>query len=229
MQRALARYVIADDHERANYSLRLSDDRRTFHVLYRGSCVAVASPDPQRIVTALVRHLDAHAGTPDGLVGVQAVALLRDDRAMLVPTLLEDDLRALSRQLGREGIQILDTHTVFVDLSAGEVVVTSDLEVDDGALADVVSLAPPSRRSDPPVRDGRYPLARWLLMELWQRPGRYSRATATRRAALVLRGGPRAAGHQPLDRLAELFETVPADGIAPKSRREILSLARDPW
>lgn len=226
LRAAFATHVVADDRTGANYSLRLSDDPKVFHVLYRGACVVTASPDPARVVAALVRHLDAHGPTPARLVPVQAVAVIREGRATLLPTLLEDDLRTQSRQLDRAGAQILDTHTVLLDLETREVVVRPRLTLDRSALDRGVALAPAPRRPDPPVADGRYPIQRWLLMELWQRPGLYSRATATRRAALVVRGGVPGAGLDLFDRLARLFDVVEAEGIDPGSRQEILAALR---
>lgn len=220
-------YVLEEDRPRtANYSLFLSNDPATFHRLYRGDCLVLASPDPERVVAALVRHLGAHRVPPDGLVPVQALALIHWGHATLAPTLLEDDLRALGRRLDRCGIQLLDTHAVLVDIDQGEIVVGEGLGVDHGALASVVGMAPRPRRNDPPVPDGRYPIRRWMFMDFWQSPGAYSRATATRRAALVIRGGPMTAGEQVLDRLARLFETVAAEGIDPANREEVMALLR---
>lgn len=226
LREAFATHIVDDRRALANYSLRLSDDPKVFHTLYRGACVVMTSPDPARVVAALVRHLDAHGPTPARLVPVQAVAVIRDGRATLLPTLLEDDLRTQSRQLDRAGAQILDTHTVLLDLEAREVVVQPRLAVDRSALEQAVELAPAPRRPDPPVPDGRYPIERWLLMELWQPPGPYSRATATRRAALVVRGGVPVAGLDLLDRLADVFKVVEAEGIDPGSRQEILTALR---
>ncbi len=226
LRAAFATYVVDDQRSIANYSLRLSDDPTVFHALYQGSCLVVASPDAGRVVAALVRHIEAHAPTPAGLVPVQGIAIVTSGRATIVPTLIEDNLRDLARQLSADGSQVLDTHTVHLDLEAREVVVAPQLDLDRRALAEAVGLAPPPRRADLPVPDGRYPIDRWLLMELWDPPGLYSRATATRRAALVVRGGPLSAGPDTLERLAHLFEAVSAEGIDPRSRRETLELLR---
>ncbi len=188
--------------------------------------MVATSPDATRVVTALARYVSGHAAPPPGLVPVQAVAVVKNGRATLVPTLLDEHLQALSRQLDRRGQRVLDVQTLHLDLERHEVVVGMLADIDGNALAAAASLAPSPRRADPPVPDGRYPIERWMLMEFWDRPGPYSRGTATRRAALVVRGGPRTAGPRALDRLAELFTTVPAEGIDPQSRREVLDLLR---
>lgn len=227
LRRAFATYVVADDEARdANYSLRLSPDTDQFHRLYRGSCLVTASPDPRRVVAALVRNVQAHAPAPPGLLAIKTILLVRAGQATFVPTLLEDHVRILGRRLGEQDIQQVDTHTALLDLDAREVVVERQLLLDDAALDDLVAAFPSGRRTDAPVPDGRYPLVRWLMMELWDQPGRYSRATATRRAALMIGGGPLAAGFGVLDRLATCFSTVVAEGIDPKSRTETLDLIR---
>lgn len=226
MRQALARYVIDVEPRSANYSLRFSDDPNVFHVLYRGSCVATASPDPLRVVQALIRCLDAHAGAPAPLVPVQGIALVRGREAMIVPTLLEDNLRGLARKLSAKGIGQIDTQTVFLDLERREVVIEPVLDIDRAGVDRLVGLAPIARRVDATVEDGRYRLARWLFMEFWDPVGRYTRATATRRAALVVRGGPAAIGDGLLDRLAHLFDSVEAEGIDPHGRSDVIRLLR---
>lgn len=227
IRRALSRHVVDDaEAESANFSLRLSDNPKVFHTLYRGACVVVASPDPRRVLTALIRNLEAYTTNPPGLVGVQARVLVRDGMATLVPTLINDDLRALNRRMANKGIRQLDAETALLDLERREVVVTSILDVDraplDAALADV----PQPRRADPPLENGRYPLARWAFMEFWEPLGPYTRPTAARRAALVLRDGPRAINGDLLAGLAALFETVEAEGIDPQSTADVVSLLR---
>jgi hypothetical protein len=146
-----------------------------------------------------------------------------------VPTFIEDDLRELTRRLAQRGVGILDNHTVHLDIERRELVVRTSLDIDVDAIRSLVDLAPARRRADPAVPDGRYPLERWLMMELWDPPGTYSRPTATRRASLVLRDGLEGAGPDMLVRLAGLFSAVRAEGIDPGSRAEILGLAIDDW
>lgn len=227
LRTAFDKYVISEHTSRpVNYSVRLSRDARTFHTLHRGSCMVLGSPDPQRILGALVRHVEAHAPASDGTVAMQALAVLDGGGVTLVPTLLEEDLRSVERRLTEEGVALLDAPFVSVDLQAGELVVEPWSDVDHAALDELAALAPTPRRLDPPIPEGRYPLRRWLFMDYWQAPGPYSRATATRRAALLVRGGPGAAGPDVLQRLAALFESVEAAGIDPASRDETLSLFR---
>lgn len=222
---AFAPYVIDEHATRpANYSLRLSHDPKVFHTLHRGSCLVVGSPDTRRVLAALVRHVEAHAPTVDGTVAVQALAVVEAGGVTLVPTLVQDDLRALGRRLQRAGATLLDAPYVRLDLDAREVVVAPNLDVDHGALAELGLAAPPARRADPPAADGRYPVRRWLFMDYWQPPGPYSRATATRRAALLVRGGPAGAGADVLRRFGDLFADVAAEGIDPSSTQETLGL-----
>lgn len=226
LREAFASRIVEDGERPANYSMRLSDDPSRFHVLLRNSCLVVASPDARRVVLALLRHLADHAGAPEHTLAVQALALVRDGRATLVPTLLEDDLRSSSRALADAGIQLLDSVSVHVDVDAAEVVVGAGLDVHDAGIAKVLDLAGAPRRTDPPVPAGRYPIKQWAMMELWSEPGAYSRATATRRAALLLRGGPEAGGPGTMAGLAALFARVPAVGINPSERIDALDVAR---
>jgi hypothetical protein len=227
MREAFTALLVEDRPSAANFSLRLSDDPSSFHALYRNRCLLVASPDARRVVVALLRHLDDHLAPPAPPVfPVQALALVRHGAAMLVPTLLEEDLRASARNLAQDGIQLLDAYSVNVDIDTAEVVVGSGVGVDSAAVDRVVALGGVPRRSDPPVPAGRYPISRWVMVELWSDPGPYSRATAVRRASLLLRGGPAAAGPETFSRLADLFADVPAVGVAPSGRREVLDIAR---
>lgn len=225
---AFAAHVVdlaGDTVRRANYSLRLSDDRKVFHTLYRGEVVVVASPDPRRLLTALVRHLDAHAGPPPGLLPVQALALVRRGRATLFP-MWTDRVRSFDRRLERDDIRLLDTVDVHLDPDAVEVVVQPRLRVDPAALERAGRLAPPPRRPDLPVPDGRYPLKGWHFSAVFHPAGPYSRATAARRAARDVTGGPGRIGAAGVARLAAMFGQVEATGINPQQRDDILAALR---
>ena len=226
----LERYVVDDPDARPNFSLRIADSSRDLHLLYRGNCLEVRTPDPRRAVSALLTHLDAHRSGPPGTIRVHGSVIVRDGRAMLIPRLLGEELPRSARQLREAGVRVLDTSATDLDLRSGEVVVREPLDVDRAAL-DALAATAPRRADDMWVEPGRYPLVRWMFVDFWHEGTNgshsFSRATAVRRAALTMsaEAGPTSSnGPPPFLELGHLFETVEPLGVDPQSPREVLDL-----
>ena len=125
LREALAPYV-RDDLERrpqANLSVVVADDRghrrgAGFHFLRRGTTAVVRSRDPRRVLAGLASYLSAATEPPDGVVRVNAVALVRDGTATVVPAQMLQWLAQLERRLATNGLEFVDQPWVYLDAGA---------------------------------------------------------------------------------------------------------------
>lgn len=145
-----------------NYSLHLSIDPARHHLLFRGACVEVRTPDPGRAIGALLRHLRPPVTGP-GLASFTAVALVRDGRATIVDEAFRASVVRGERRLADLGYRRSDAREVVIDTGSGDVVVVPDPEIDRAALGHLLGALPPTRRADPPVQSGRYPIKAWVF------------------------------------------------------------------
>jgi hypothetical protein len=77
--------------------------------LFRSSLVEVRSRSPRRLIDGLLAHLGFYADeSADGLLAVDAMALVTEDRAYLVPWELRPSLDRLERRLNRAGYAVAD-------------------------------------------------------------------------------------------------------------------------
>lgn len=223
---AFAPLVVDDPDAPGNFSILFSQDPQHAHLLYWGGCVAARSFDPDRLLRALVDHVAAHLEPPSGLVWIQSLAFVRDGRAVLMPTPLDDDLRIVDRQARAEGLVRLDSPRVLVDLAAGELVVADLLDLDPDELARVAD-GVPRRRAEPTAPQGRYPIERWVFIDYTRRCGPVGRATATRAAILEVLAGVDAPDKDLLSTVAELFRSTKADSMFPDYPAAILDSLLD--
>lgn len=150
-----------------NAHLLVAEDRGSFHRLHRHGCLTAVSADPRRILTALARHLGASRPTPPDLARFDVLAVVRDGEATLVPKLLDERLLHHRRRLEEAGVVATDLPHSYLDLRAGELVVPPDDLLDLEAAPTVLDLLGPARRVEPIVEPGRYPIARWLFLDLF--------------------------------------------------------------
>ncbi len=180
MRRALASYAVEDLPAPPNYSLQLSRgegaDSHKLRFLHRAHIGVIRTRWRSRALRGLLNYLNEFLPRPDGLLQAQALALVKDGRAYLVPRPLEVWLELLSSPLHRAGFQFVDLQTVLVDLGARELVVPElQLEVDAQALPDM-HRSEGGAREPAPVAPGRYPIEAWAFFE---REGRAPSAQST--------------------------------------------------
>ena len=220
--RRLAPHRVVDDPDAPrNFSVQFSPSRDDAHLLFWGGCVAARSFDPHRIVRALVDHLTAHLAPPRGLVWVESRAFVGAEGVVLMPARLDDDLRIIDRQIRLAGFVPVDSPRSLIDLTTRELVVPDLLGFDrDAARAIVRGVV--TRRTEPTVDVGRYPLRRWVFIDYTGGSGVISRATATRAAVLEIVAGIEAPSVELLDTVAALFADVEAASFFPDYRNATL-------
>ena len=201
------------------------DPSRGFHFLYRGAAVVVRTPDPRRLVKALLSHLSAHDPEPSaGLLKVNGTALVRDGSALVGPADLRWRLDVLERRLQSKGFRVVDTPVVLIDPERGELVVPPPhLRIDEPGLDCVGDGFPPPRRADTPVRAGRYPISGWAFAVVPERAGPLSRAVATALAAQWVTNISELGVQHVLSALATVIRRVRPTGIATPKPPEIVA------
>ena len=225
--KAFSDRAVDDPAAPRNFSVTFAQSTTRAHLLHWGGCVAARAFDPQRIVRALVDHLAAHRPPPDGLVWISSRAYVRDGRAILLPSPLDDDLRVSDRELRLEGLVALDSPRALVDVSTGELVV-DDLLAPDWAAFDDVVVGATKRRAEPTVPFGRYPIERWVFVDYSGRWGPITKATATRAAVLEIVDGVERPTIDLIEQLGAIFDRVVATSMFP-DRPKAAKLAAIGW
>ncbi|HEV2068516.1 MAG TPA: hypothetical protein VGR26_01835 [Acidimicrobiales bacterium] len=212
LRTALAAHLVDDLPSRTNYSVREAEVDGKFHLLYRGGVVVVRTLDRARLVRGLLTHLFGHGAPPAGLLRVDAVALVRDDAAVLAPTLLRRDLARIERRLAQRGFAVLDAPFAHVDPEQAELVVPPLPPSVDLVPLDALGPRETSPRREAVVEPGRYPLASWAFPTT-EETGPLTRAGAVQ-LALTSSIAPLAAEPPAvLYRLGQLFGKVPVDRV----------------
>lgn len=200
-----------------NFSVAFSNDRNSAHLLFWGGCVAARSFDPDRIVRSLADHLTAHCPAPAGLVWIESIPFVKDGKAVLMPSRLNDSLRVVDRQLREAGWTAVDAPRALVDLETAELVVADLMESDPDALAQAVT-GVARRRTEPAVPYGRYQLDRWVFLDYRGNWGPIGRASATRAAMLEIADGVEQPDADLLWKIARLFSRVQPSSMFPGYR-----------
>lgn len=199
----------------ANYSVVIADDDHVpgkvgFHVLYCGSTPVVRTLDPHRVVEALFGYLTSHLDSArDHYLVLRAMALVHDDRAVLLPAEVRDAMPRLERRLHGNGVRIVDRPFVQLDADTAEVVIEDPaLDIDRHAVAGLYEAILRPRRTDQPVGSGRYRLTGWAF---GVGPGRADRISVGEAVSLAclqvvepVPGGPQHA----LDSLARTLQAL---------------------
>lgn len=153
-----------------NYSLRpASADGLRYHRLFRTCETWVRTRSLHRLLYALCGFLAEYAAEQDTTaVHLEALALLRDGRAHLLPRELRPLLPA-EEWLNREGFHVLDSATAALDPHSGDLVVQKPLvDVDPDAQAAASSMEPEPDPPWRPVDPGAYPIASWVSLVVGQ-------------------------------------------------------------
>lgn len=175
LQTALAAHVVDDSRTPPNYSLLIGDGLRGrakgFHFLYRSSNAHLRTRDARRLVRGLLAHLSSlRTSQFDGLIAAHATCLVGSRGAAIAPLSLRQLRSQIERRLNLRGVRYVDLPWIFLDPGTSEVVVPAPtLQIDAAAMASLDELVP-SRREDPPVAAGRYPLESWIFFGSSERP-----------------------------------------------------------
>ena len=146
--------------------------RRDFHFLYRSSAAVVRTPDERRLMRGLLAHLATFVpDADDGLLRVDALALISERGALIVPAPLRQWLPTLDSRLRRRNMRFVDMPYLLFDPERAEVVVPRvGLDVDWSAVDEFDALTPGP--TDEPVEIGRYPINRWAFLGEGDDPSR---------------------------------------------------------
>lgn len=165
---ALAAHLVEEPAAPANYSVQVAvstaDNRAApgYHFLFRDMLTVVRSRDVRRVLTGLFSQLSRYVDRDDaGLLEVDAVAVLVDRSALVVPADVRRHLPVIERRLNREGFRVVDHPVVVIDPAGPEVVVPEPVIGVDWSVLDRWSAACVSPHRDPAVKPGRYPLRGW--------------------------------------------------------------------
>lgn len=200
----------------ANYSLQLAghdpeQPDATFHFLYRGFNPVIRTSDPRRLFEGLRTFLEGHlVDRGDGLVRLDAMALVGRGRAVLAPADSRHLLGAFERRLNVGGLRVLDRMWATIDPTDGHLVVDEPiLDIDEPALSAGLDHLPPARRPDPPVEPGRYPITGWAFGLGEARSGPILGAEAVVNGARLAVNTPSVGSQGVLDAVSKVMATAP--------------------
>ncbi len=148
---------------------------RQLHLLVKGGTTLVRSRSGARTVSALLNHLTAELSAPtDDLLHVNALATVRDGRAVLLPGGLRFWATELQPRMARHGFAFVDVPFASVDSTSGELVVSEPALAFDPAVVDGLDDGARMGGERPWVRPGRYPIADWYVAGTEDEAGRLS-------------------------------------------------------
>jgi hypothetical protein len=166
IRRALAEHHVPDVEAPANFSVVVPRDdsgsaAKGLNMLYEGHTNLVRSRHAGRVLRALFQHLSKHVPSESGgYLRVSDLALVRDNRSILVPRNIVTWMDQLAPRLNRAGWQFVDQPWSTIDLETGALVVPpATLEVDASWEAEISAVQ--SGREPGPVAPGRYRLSGW--------------------------------------------------------------------
>lgn len=215
--RILAAYRVRDDEAPANYSLQLAGHDpdqadAAFHFLYKGFTPVLRTTDPRRLMEGLVAYLDGHVvNRRDGMVRLDALALVGESRAVLAPADARHFLSVVERRLNQGGLRVLDRPWATLDPSDGHLVVAPpETEVDQVALDGGLAALGPARRAEPGVPSGRYRVSGWAFGLGSERAGPLMGPEAVLHGAKLAINTPAVGAQSVLDSVSRALDGVPA-------------------
>ena len=188
------------------------------HTLYR-AWVAASTRSIRRVLRAAIDQLAANTNPPpDGVVVLDACAVVGKRGAVIGPSWLRQDMAGFAGALRTEKLTLVDNFVAFVDAATAELVVPeTPLDIDWDAID---SLDDPGK-TDAGVAPGRYPLQAVAFFE----PGPDRSATAVAGAAALLKGTAPADASASLTGLADLLARVQIVTVPPDRRAATAVLA----
>lgn len=205
LRHALKGYIV-DEVVEPNYTVHVAEDPSDFHRIAWGGCVVVRTRDPRRLMTALARHIGGHGGLKPGEVRTDALSVVRDGMAWLLPAVLRRRIARYERLLGQRGFQVDYGPWTDIDVATGELVIAPPL-IAAAVLEEVFELGPSSRTAEPSVSEGRYAISRWVFEGLGSDGYSWARVESV---VLALSSLPEPARDCPsiVSDLAAMFERV---------------------
>lgn len=223
LRQTLPAHVVEDGDAGPNYSVavqRVAQLGDGLLLLFEASTIAIRTRSPRRLARGLLQLLSGYA-TPlaDDALQVEAMALVRDDRAAVVPSSLRGRLSRLEPWLRREGVRVYDEPILHIDPQTRElVVVEPPLDVDRAALERLEALLPQPRRPEPEVEPGRYALRCWFVDGAG---AELSLADRVFRAAGSVRNRELLGGDRMLDMVAGSVSSLVCGALAPGSDGDV--------
>jgi len=213
IRRALKARVVTLDGVEAppNFSMRIEPEERganrprPLHQLFRSSNLIVRSRSPERVVRALMTRLAAFEADDTRLRAFSFV-VVRDGEAIVLPSVVVNQIKVLQSRLNRAGYQVADGDHVTIDPGTAEVVIDEpSLPVDWAALDGLdEGVRPGSELPAAPV--GRYRLRAWGF---FRRPEQTTPTRADAVAgALTATNFVSYGAQRGMDEIAELLERV---------------------
>ncbi len=211
-----------------NYSVALgapiadgAGSSQSLKLLVHGSTQLVRSRSAARVLAALLQRVSGDLERPDpSLMVVDATPALRDGEALLLPRGLLDFVKQLQPRLAKERITIVDTPYALVDLGTRELVVPDPVVPHDAAVLEELDAGVRLGSELPWVRPGRYPLRAWFLTRSPAQVGPFSPARAVASAIPSVYDVDDVLAE--VERLASLFDHIPAYGIWYESEAELV-------
>jgi hypothetical protein len=132
-------------------------------------------------------------------------ALVKDDRALIVPMMDSTTLETYGPRFWQKGWAVVETPFVAFDTATGDLIVpTPTLEIDTAALEAIDAKNPPSKREQPWVGPGRYRVAAWAFFH--HQPGPLiTKAMAVVEALRLCANVGDVGGQTALDTLGKVF------------------------
>jgi thiol-disulfide isomerase/thioredoxin len=198
---------------------------RGLNLLVQPGRPVLRSRDPGRILRALLWEIEYAAGAgaaPPGCIQVNAIAVVANGVASLIPFNFQAFAPRLQPLLARRGIALADVPRPVVDLVAAELVVSEpSVRHDATVISRLVTDLGSGSTERPAVLPGRYPLGAWCVIQPADRlvtqltPAQAAAATVS----LVL--GPADAPAR-LQQLGGLFTGIAGKGLWYDSEAEVV-------
>ena len=154
------------------------------------------------LAAQLEQHLP-HRPPPDGVLDLDAVALIGSRSALLAPGTLLPRCPDIEMRLGRFGVRISELPRVWVDVRSPSVIIPAR-RLDVTGLRDTEERHPRCAVTAP----GNYEVSAWVFLSAPAQPGPISRATAVARGLLAANRQPPRDALPMLASLVEHLEVV---------------------
>lgn len=182
-------------------------------MLYRGVTGVVRTRDLRRVLHGLLGYLSSFVEPADDeFLRLDAVSLVKDGVAVLVPAEVRSALPTIERRLHAKGIGVADRPWATVDIATGQLVLGEPQLAVDWAVLDELASSEMATGKDGPVAPGRYPLVGWGFGVGPDTRGPISRAVAVTLAGARLVDRDALSSQDALERLARVL--TPLEPVA---------------
>ncbi len=198
---------------------------RGLNLLIQAGQPTLRSRDPARVLHALLSRCSDGISAFDpacGRLQVNAIAVLHQRGAALLPWNLHAFAPRLQPLLARHGIAMADVRYPEIDLATQELVVPESAVHHDSSVLDAIGVSVPPTVEQPCVRPGRYPLTTWCAIHPgpWRVVPLSPAEGAAATLSSVLHTDDAA---ERVRQLGRLFERVEACGLWYYAERELIA------